>query len=325
MYQKDLFKNKHVLVTGGRSGIGYAIAKQFLQLGASVTIASRKKDPLEKAVIELSAFGECNGYSCDIRNVEDIEILANHIKSEYRKLDILINNAGGQFPAPAELISTNGWSAVINNNLNGTFFVSQQMAKTFFIPQRNGTIVNITANIFRGFPGMAHTGAARAGVENLTKTLSQEWAEYNIRINAIAPGTIASSGLDTYPAPLKKFFTQAQEELQAYLTPLGHTFTLDTARDTFTHLTQLAREFQQHTDRNQVLVNELSVTVSKKEAAQIALERHQAGLTKTKEELAKLVHQVAKLQEQRAELLQGQSINEARKELEESLRLAETA
>ena len=86
------------------------------------------------------------------------------------------------------------------------------MAKTFFIPQRNGTIVNITANIFRGFPGMAHTGAARAGVENLTKTLSQEWAEYNIRINAIAPGTIASSGLDTYPAPLKKFFTQAQEE-----------------------------------------------------------------------------------------------------------------
>ena len=212
MYQKDLFKNKHVLVTGGRSGIGYAIAKQFLQLGASVTIASRKKDPLEKAVIELSAFGECNGYSCDIRNVEDIEILANHIKSEHRKLDILINNAGGQFPAPAELISTNGWSAVINNNLSGTFFVSQQMAKTFFIPQRNGTIVNITANIFRGFPGMAHTGAARAGVENLTKTLSQEWAEYNIRINAIAPGTIASSGLDTYPAPLKKFFTQAQEE-----------------------------------------------------------------------------------------------------------------
>ncbi len=212
MYQENLFKNKHVLVTGGRSGIGYAIAKQFLQLGASVTIASRKKAPLEKAAIELSKFGKCDGHPCDIRKVEDIEALANHIKSEHGKLDVLINNAGGQFPAPAELISTNGWSAVINNNLNGTFFVSQQMAKTFFIPQKNGNIVNITANVFRGFPGMAHTGAARAGVENLTKTLSQEWAEYNIRVNAVAPGTIASSGLDTYPAPLKKFFTEAEEE-----------------------------------------------------------------------------------------------------------------
>ena len=212
MYKENLFQGKHVLVTGGRSGIGYAIAKQYLQLGASVTIASRKQEPLEAATKELSEFGKCDGHPCDIRKVEDIEILANHIKSEHGKLDILINNAGGQFPAPAELISSNGWSAVINNNLNGTFFVSQQMAKTFFIPQKNGTIVNITANVLRGFPGMAHTGAARAGVENLTKTLSQEWAEYNIRVNAIAPGTIASSGLDTYPAPLKKFFTQAEEE-----------------------------------------------------------------------------------------------------------------
>lgn len=212
MYQKDLFKNKHVLVTGGRSGIGFGIAKQFLELGASVTIASRKKEPLEVAAQELSAFGKCDCHPCDIRDIENIEALANHIKSSHGKLDILINNAGGQFPAPAELISSKGWSAVINNNLNGTFFVSQQMAKTFFIPQKNGTIVNITANMYRGFPGMAHTGAARAGVENLTKTLSQEWAEYNIRVNAVAPGTIASSGLDTYPPPMKKFFHKIEEE-----------------------------------------------------------------------------------------------------------------
>ena len=212
MYQKELFKEKHVLVTGGRSGIGYGIAKMFLQLGASVTIASRKKDPLEKACQELKEFGPCDCHPCDIRKTEEVESLANFIKNTHGELNILINNAGGQFPAPAELISENGWAAVINNNLNGTFFVSQQMAKTFFIPQKNGTIVNITANNFRGFPGMAHTGAARAGVENLTKTLAQEWAEYHIRINAVAPGTIESSGLDQYPDFIKSFFDEAREE-----------------------------------------------------------------------------------------------------------------
>lgn len=123
----------------------------------------------------------------------------------------------------------------------------------------------------------------------------------------------------------KQKFNQAQEELQAYLTPLGHTFTLETARETFTQLTKLAKEFQQHTDRNQVLINELSVTVSKKEDAQTALNRHQTSLAKTKEELATLVSQAAKLQEQRAELLQGQTVEDARKQLEESLRQAEDA
>lgn len=212
MYQKDLFKNKTVLVTGGRSGIGFGIAKMFLQLGASVTIASRKKEPLEIAAKELSEFGPCDCHPCDIRKTDEIAVLAEHIKTTHGKLDILINNAGGQFPAPAELISENGWAAVINNNLNGTFYVTQQMAKTFFIPQKSGNIVNIIANMYRGFPGMIHTGAARAGVENLTKTLGQEWAAYNIRVNAVAPGTIESSGLDTYPAPLKSFFDKAREE-----------------------------------------------------------------------------------------------------------------
>ena len=211
MYQKDLFKNKIALVTGGRSGIGYAIAKMYLQLGATVVIASRKEDPLAAAAKELREFGNCDYKACDIRKTEAINKLAAHIRANHGQLDILINNAGGQFPAPAELISENGWAAVINNNLNGTFYMSQIIAKEFFIPQKQGVIVNIIANIFRGFPGMAHTGAARAGVENLTKTLAQEWAEYHIRINAIAPGIIESSGLDTYPEPIKLFFNDAKK------------------------------------------------------------------------------------------------------------------
>ena len=101
---------------------------------------------------------------------------------------------------------------VINNNLNGTFNMSHACANKFFIPQKKGNIVNITANVLRGFPGMAHTGAARAGVENLTKTLGQEWAEYKIRINAIAPGIIATSGLDSYPEVIKSFFKKIEKK-----------------------------------------------------------------------------------------------------------------
>lgn len=211
MYQKDLFKDKIALVTGGRSGIGYGIAKMYLQLGAKVVIASRKEEPLAAASKELNAFGPCIYKACDIRQTDQIQALAEFIKEEHGELNLLVNNAGGQFPAPANLISEKGWAAVINNNLNGTFFVSQIMANTFFIPQKKGVIVNIIANMHRGFPGMAHTGAARAGVDNLTKTLAQEWIEHNIRINAIAPGIIESSGLDTYPEPIKKYFKKAEE------------------------------------------------------------------------------------------------------------------
>ena len=109
-------------------------------------------------------------------------------------------------------IAQKGWAAVINNNLNGTFYMCQHMANTFFIPQKKGTIINITANVMRGFPGMAHTGAARAGVENLTKTLGQEWAEHNIRVNAVAPGTIATSGLENYPEQMQAFLKESEQK-----------------------------------------------------------------------------------------------------------------
>ncbi len=212
MYHPELFKGKTALVSGGRSGIGYGIAKQFLELGATVLICSRKEEPLIKAAETLGTIGPCYYEVCDIRKTSDIELLAKKTRQELGGLDILVNNAGGQFPAPAELISENGWAAVINNNLNGTFYMSQIMAKEFFIPEKSGIIVNIIANMHRGFPGMAHTGAARAGVENLTKSLAQEWAMYNIRVNSIAPGTIQSSGLDQYPKEIQSQFEAARKE-----------------------------------------------------------------------------------------------------------------
>lgn len=211
MYSKDLFKDKIALVTGGRSGIGFAIAKLFLQLGAKVMICSRKEALLKEAASELSQYGDCQYKSCDIRQTDQIQLLANQIKEQFGRLDILVNNAGGQFPALAEHINDKGWNAVINNNLNGTFYMTREMATSFFIPQKEGAVVNITAIMHRGFPGMIHTGAARAGVENMTKTLAQEWGDYNIRVNCIAPGIIESSGLDTYPKDIVDMFDAARK------------------------------------------------------------------------------------------------------------------
>ncbi len=202
MFQPNLFQNQIALVTGGGSGIGYAIAEQLLRYGAKVYIASRKEDRIQKAAEQLLASGSCEGVVCDIRNSEEVQRLSDAIREKDGRLDILVNNAGGQFPSPAEDISEKGWLAVVNNNLNGTWNVTQVMAKAFFIPQKSGCIINIIVNIYRGVPGMAHTGAARAGVDNLTKSLAVEWSKYGIRVNAVAPGIIQSSGLENYPPQL---------------------------------------------------------------------------------------------------------------------------
>ena len=211
MFKENTFQGKIALVTGGRSGIGYQIAKDLLQLGAKVIICSRKAEPLQKAQEELANFGDVAALPCDIRKEEDIKSLVAFIKEHYQKLDILVNNAGGQFPTLAEYTNNKGWNAVINNNLNGTFYMTRDMANAFFLPQNGGVIVNITADVYRGFPGMVHTGAARAGVENLTKTLALEWSHANIRINCVAPGTIESSGLETYPQPIQDMFEEGRK------------------------------------------------------------------------------------------------------------------
>lgn len=204
MFVDTLLKEQVILVTGGRSGIGYAIAAACLRYGATVYISSRKQEALKAAAKELSQLGTCYAIATDIRNLEEVEQLALQIKERSGRLDALVNNAGGQFPSIAEDMTPNGWNAVINNNLNGTWYMIQTMAKHFFIPQKQGNIVNIIANIYRGFPGMVHTGAARAGVDNMTKTLAVEWSKYKININAVAPGIIRSTGLDQYPPALLK-------------------------------------------------------------------------------------------------------------------------
>lgn len=201
-FTPGLFNGQVALVTGGGTGIGKAIARELLELGAKVVIASRKPDHLEPAAAELSKYGEVFAQTCDIRDLAQVEALVGAALDKFGRIDVLINNAGGQFPMPASEMSSKGFEAVVRNNLIGTFNMTREVATRAMLPHKRGSIVNITAMVTRGFAGMSHTGAARAGVENLTMSLAVEWAWADVRVNAVAPGIIRSSGIDQYPQEL---------------------------------------------------------------------------------------------------------------------------
>ncbi|MDB4943195.1 MAG: Citronellol and citronellal dehydrogenase [Labilithrix sp.] len=203
IFREGLFDGQVAIVTGGGSGIGLSTAIALGELGAKVAICGRKQEKLDAAEQKLRALGiEVFAATCDIREVAQIDAFADAVKEKLGAASVLVNNAGGQFPTTAETVSPRGWEAVIKNNLNGTFFMTQAVAARHMIPAKKGRIVNVIANVARGFPGMVHTGAARAGVENFTKTLAVEWATHNIQVNAIAPGIIATTGTAQYPPEL---------------------------------------------------------------------------------------------------------------------------
>lgn len=203
IFKSGLFEGRVALVTGGGSGIGLVTARELCALGAKVAICGRKMEKIDQALATLREDGipedHVLGGPCDIRDPEAVATFVGSVLDKLGRIDILVNNAGGQFPSPAEGMSPKGWEAVIRNNLNGTFYMTREVATRAMIPQKRGRIVNVTAMVVRGFPGMSHTGAARAGVENLTRSLAVEWAAYNIRVNAVAPGNnIRSSGTAQY-------------------------------------------------------------------------------------------------------------------------------
>jgi citronellol/citronellal dehydrogenase len=203
IFRKGLFDGQVAIVTGGGSGIGLSTALALGELGAHVAICGRKKEKLDAAADALRARGvTVFAGTCDIREVEQVGAFVDRVKSELGVASVLVNNAGGQFPTTADTVSARGWEAVVRNNLNGTFFMTQAVALRHMLAARRGRIVNVIANIARGFPGMVHTGAARAGVENMTKTLAIEWAAQNVQVNAVAPGIVRTSGTDQYPPEL---------------------------------------------------------------------------------------------------------------------------
>ena len=211
IFRKGLFEGHTAIITGGGSGIGLATARSLGELGARVAICGRKAEKLASAesylrdrVPGIDVFS----FACDIREVEQVSAFVDAVGEKFGRATILVNNAGGQFPTTAETVSPRGWEAVIRNNLNGTFFMTQAVATKHMIPARRGRVVNVIANIARGFPGMVHTGAARAGVENMTRTLAIEWAQYNVQVNAVAPGIIRTTGTDQYPPELVEMSRQ---------------------------------------------------------------------------------------------------------------------
>lgn len=203
IFRDDLLAGQVALITGGGTGIGAAIAREVGKLGATVVIASRKAEHIEPAAAGLSReIGRpVHGEILDIRDRAAIGAGVSRVLQAHGRIDLLVNNGGGQFFAPAEAITPNGWDAVVATNLTGTWNATRAVADAWMLAN-GGAIVNITMLAKRTFPGMAHSHAARAGVEALTRTLAVEWAPRNIRVNCVAPGYVASSGLRRYPAGL---------------------------------------------------------------------------------------------------------------------------
>lgn len=199
IFRDGLFTGQTVIVSGGGTGIGRAIARELAALGAAVVICSRSADHLEPTRAEIAAAGgQVEALACNIRDPEAVEQFFRGVAGRHGRIDALVNNGGGQFMSPAEAITPKGWHAVVETNLTGTFYMAQAAFKQG-MRAHGGAIVNIVMENWRGYPGMAHSGAARAGVVNLTQTLALEWAPNGVRINAVAPGTINSSGLAHYP------------------------------------------------------------------------------------------------------------------------------
>jgi citronellol/citronellal dehydrogenase len=209
IFKPALFADRVAIVTGGGSGIGRCTAHELTALGAAVALVGRKQEKLIAVQQEIAdAGGAASTHVCDIREEDQVRATVEAIRKTHGRIDYLVNNAGGQFSAPLEKISAKGWDTVVRNNLTGGFLFARE-CYTQWMKEHRGegdhAIVNIIADMWHGMPGMGHSGAARAGMLNFTETAALEWAP--IRVNAIAPGWIASSGMDNYPpemAPLIK-------------------------------------------------------------------------------------------------------------------------
>eukprot|EP00638_Chattonella_subsalsa_P002217 CAMPEP_0117762332 /NCGR_PEP_ID=MMETSP0947-20121206/17867_1 /TAXON_ID=44440 /ORGANISM="Chattonella subsalsa, Strain CCMP2191" /LENGTH=284 /DNA_ID=CAMNT_0005583603 /DNA_START=1 /DNA_END=855 /DNA_ORIENTATION=+ len=202
VFRNNLFEGKVAIVTGGATGIGLAITQELASLGCNVAVASRKIDICEKVADQLnkseSVTGTVAGFGLNIRDEEAIMSFIKNVLQRFGRVDFLINNAGGQFISPAEAIPSKGFRAVVDTNLTGTFLMCQA-AYNLWMKENGGAVVNIVMSNRNGFPLMAHSGAARAAVENMTKTLAVEWVSSGVRINCVSPGIIfTESGIKNY-------------------------------------------------------------------------------------------------------------------------------
>ena len=215
VFAPGLLAGQVVVVTGGGSGIGRCTAHELAALGAQVVLVGRNVGKLQAVQDEIAADGgQASHAVCDIRQEEAVRQAVAGVVQRHGGIDALVNNAGGQYLTPAEKISAKGWQAVIDTNLTGGFL----MARECFVQSmqaRGGAVVNIVADIWGSMPGMAHSGAARAGMVSFTETAALEWARHGVRVNAVAPGYIASSGMDHYPPEAAPMLRQMRHTVPA--------------------------------------------------------------------------------------------------------------
>jgi citronellol/citronellal dehydrogenase len=224
IFKDGLFAGQTVVITGGGSGIGRCTAHELAALGAEIAIVGRNADKLNAVQAEIrDDGGRVSIHSADIRDEAAVSGVIDAILNEHGRIDGLFNNAGGQYRAPLETITTKGFEAVVRSNLTGGFIVMREVYAKW-MREHGGAIVNMIADIWHGWPHFAHSAAARGGMLTLSESAATEWAAAGVRINTIAPGSIASSGLDTYDSkdadfirnqvahtiPLQRFGTEAE-------------------------------------------------------------------------------------------------------------------
>jgi NAD(P)-dependent dehydrogenase (short-subunit alcohol dehydrogenase family) len=228
MFVPDLLKDRVAIVTGGGTGLGLAIARRLGSLGARITIASRNKDHLDAGRATLRASGiDALAIPADVRDPEKVDVIVQSTVREFGHADILVNNAAGNFICRAEDLTPNGWRAVVDIVLNGSFFCSRAFGRELIASNRPGSIVSILANyVWTGSAGTVHSAAAKAGVMAMTQTLAAEWAPHGIRVNAVAPGPIESPG-----AAKQLWNTPEAVERITRMVPLGRWGTPDEVAD----------------------------------------------------------------------------------------------
>jgi citronellol/citronellal dehydrogenase len=250
IFAPGLLSGQVALVTGGGTGLGKATALELARCGAAVTIVGRRAEMLEAAVAQAAEedAGEIEWASGDVRDRDDAQRLIEAVLERHGQLDVLVNNAGGQYFTPAELIAAKGWRAVWRLNVDGMLNMAETAFEIALRPGRGGTIVNVTLSPHHGMPGMAHSGSARAAVESLTRELAARWSDASVCVSAVAAGHFETEVLEKYPAsvragtarsvPLGRMGTPAEHAWLVTLlaSPLGRAFngstvTLDGARD----------------------------------------------------------------------------------------------